>query len=355
MSHRPERKEKNCLNCGTTVQGKYCQVCGQENVEPKETFWGMVVHFFNDITHFDGKFFTTMNWLLRKPGFLSSEYIKGRRASYLHPIRMYVFTSALFFIIFFSLFNAEVDVGAETGKLENVLDDFSTEAYKNAKTKEDSINIYKALALVKLSGKTKTDKSGNGAKLDLSLGNAAEKYESIAAYDSAQQLLHPVERDNWLVRQINRKGIHWKQKYSNNWQQLVRDLLDKFIHSFPYLLFVSLPLYALILKFLYFRRKQFYYADHGIFLIHLYIFTFLLLLIYFLVDKLKELVHLGVWNFLQTVLLLFGIFYAYKAMRKFYGQGRGKTLFKFIFFNIICGIAVIILFALFLIFSAYQV
>ena len=103
MSHRPERKEKNCLNCGTTVHGKYCHVCGQENAEPKETFWGMVTHFFNDITHFDGKFFTTLKDLLFRPGFLSAEYVKGRRMSYLNPVRMYVFTSAIFFLIFFSI------------------------------------------------------------------------------------------------------------------------------------------------------------------------------------------------------------------------------------------------------------
>jgi hypothetical protein len=39
-----------------------------------------------------------------RPGFLSREYMKGRRASYLHPIKMYVFTSAIFFLLFFSVF-----------------------------------------------------------------------------------------------------------------------------------------------------------------------------------------------------------------------------------------------------------
>src|SRR4030095_15016219 len=101
MSHRKERKEKDCLNCGTIVYGKYCHVCGQENVEPKETFFGMVTHFFFDITHFDGQFFTTLKDLLFYPGFLSAEYMKGKRMSYLNPIRMYVFTSAVFFLIFF--------------------------------------------------------------------------------------------------------------------------------------------------------------------------------------------------------------------------------------------------------------
>ena len=104
MSHTPERAEKTCLNCGTTVVGRFCHVCGQENVEPKESFWHLVTHFFNDITHFDGKFFITLKDLAFKPGFLSKEYMIGRRASYLNPIRMYVFTSAIFFLVFFSFF-----------------------------------------------------------------------------------------------------------------------------------------------------------------------------------------------------------------------------------------------------------
>src|ERR1700677_3903986 len=107
MSHLKERKEKNCLNCQATLYGRYCHVCGQENMEPKETVWHLVQNLFNDITHFDGKFFATVKYLLRKPGVLSSEYRAGRRASYLHPIRMYVFTSAFFFIILYSISKPE--------------------------------------------------------------------------------------------------------------------------------------------------------------------------------------------------------------------------------------------------------
>lgn len=101
MSHPAQRKEKNCLNCGTTVIGRYCHHCGQENVEPKESVWQLLLHFFNDITHFDGKFFSTLKELLFKPGFLSTQYMIGRRATYLNPIRMYLFTSFIFFLLFF--------------------------------------------------------------------------------------------------------------------------------------------------------------------------------------------------------------------------------------------------------------
>ena len=107
MSHLKERLEKNCLNCNAEVQGRFCQVCGQENVETKETVWQLISHFFQDITHFDGKFFSTLKYLMFRPGFLSLEYMKGRRASYVNPIRMYIFTSAFFFLIFFSLFKMD--------------------------------------------------------------------------------------------------------------------------------------------------------------------------------------------------------------------------------------------------------
>jgi len=102
MSHLPERKEKICLNCKSVIYGRYCHVCGQQNTEPKESFWGLITHFVYDITHFDGKFFATTKYLLFRPGYLATEYLRGRRASYLNPIRMYIFTSAFFFILFFT-------------------------------------------------------------------------------------------------------------------------------------------------------------------------------------------------------------------------------------------------------------
>lgn len=104
MSHLPYRKEKNCLNCGSEVFGPFCHHCGQENIEPKESTLNLINHFFQDFTHFDGKFFSTLKVLILKPGFLSSEYILGRRTKYLNPVRMYIFTSAIFFFIFFSIY-----------------------------------------------------------------------------------------------------------------------------------------------------------------------------------------------------------------------------------------------------------
>jgi hypothetical protein len=109
LSHSQERTLKNCLNCNAEAQGKYCHVCGQENLEPAESLWHLITHFFNDITHFDGKFFSTLVLLLTRPGFLSAEYKMGRRNSYLNPVRMYIFSSFLFFLLFFTVLTPEGD------------------------------------------------------------------------------------------------------------------------------------------------------------------------------------------------------------------------------------------------------
>src|SRR2546423_258985 len=102
MAHRKIRTEKNCLNCNAQIYGRFCSVCGQENIEPKETFWQLLSHFVYDLFHYDGKAVSTIKTLLFNPGLLTHEYVRGRRASYLHPIRLYIFISAVFFIIFIS-------------------------------------------------------------------------------------------------------------------------------------------------------------------------------------------------------------------------------------------------------------
>lgn len=328
MSHNKIRKEKICLNCGTETTGRYCPACGQENIEPKQSVWHLVSHFFSDITHFDGKFFITVKDLLAKPGFLSREYMLGRRVRYLDPIRMYIFTSAIFFLIFFSIFNVQhMGIGGEIqAEIQN--DPELQSLLVKAATTADSLKIlreYKTLghSFVKLY----PDSAAKGKAGQLEVGKGT--FSSIKAYDSAQKTLPASKRDSWLRKRYNIRKIELDERYQKQGNGLFRDLIANFMHNSPKLLFISLPLFALLLKLLYFSRKQFYYVDHGIFSIHLYIFTFLILLAYF---GIKELYVDTGWNFLQWVIaavLIYPFFYYYKAMRRFYGQGSGKTIFKY--------------------------
>ena len=364
MSHSKERKEKICLNCNASLYGRYCHVCGQENIEPKQSAWHLVTHFFYDITHFDGKFFTTLKDLVVKPGFLSREFITGRRFSYLNPVRMYVFTSAFFFIIFFSIYNPTKSfrfTEKEKGTRDSVinLESAMQKALKQADNQQDSAAIREAFSRLKnIPLKPKTDSAGKKDTSGLSMAFNPQKgydYESIGEYDSAQKKLSPDKRDGWMKTMVVHKVIYLSHKYKEDKAGFFREWMTALVHSFPKLLFISLPIFALLLKLLYIRRRNFYYADHGVFSIHLYIYTFIALLVIFAVNGIRDAGGWGWLNFVNAAIYIFSLYYFYKAMRNFYLQGRGKTILKYMLLGLFSFIMIMGLFSFFVLFSALEI
>jgi len=121
------------------------------------------------------------------------------------------------------------------------------------------------------------------------------------------------------------------------------------------MLWISLPLLALILKLMYIRRKQFYYVSHIIFSIHLYVFLFIAQLLLFSISKLNKTLDLGFFDFILVILALGLFVYEYLALKRFYGQTWIKTFFKFLLINISYIIMVVVLFAFFAVFSFFNI
>jgi len=337
MSHGNERKEKVCLNCNARVFGPYCHVCGQHNIEPKETAIGLVVHFFNDITHFEGKFITSLRYLLFRPGFLTKEYERGRRASYMNPVRMYVFASAFFFILFFSFFSDNkgdiIKVNETPQKGRQVKPSAPgvnplQEALKEADTKEDSANIQKVVDGAGALGIKVNEDSSDKKKYRIA-DIAGQNYRSVGAYDSAQKALPADERDSWLERSLTRRLILTDQKYGGDLKKFNEAVLDHALHSLPKLLFISLPLFAFFLYVMYVRHRRFFYVTHVVFTIHFYVFVFLMLLFIFTNQKIGEAVSWWPTGLLAFAAWIYMFIYLYKAMRRLYEQRRAKTILKY--------------------------
>jgi Protein of unknown function (DUF3667) len=382
LSHFKERTAKNCLNCNAIVDGKYCQVCGQENIEPKESFWHLVSHFFNDITHFDGKFFTTTKLLLLKPGLLPKEYLLGKRASYLHPIRMYVFTSFVFFLLFFTFSGDGLNIGINSPEDEkrianqkkmdlidsiqlDVKDTTILEAmkiqkqvYQKENEKLDSIDLLK-LNEIKIKKKKnnadtfqqttqviisdslfqslKDSAKNPESAVKMSFADYPDSVTSIEQYEKYQAKLPEKQRDGWIESKFIKRQILIDKKYRYEEGAFLKVLMDKFLHSLPQMFFITLPIFAFILQLLYIRRKEFYYTDHGIFSIYHFIAVFIIWIFILLIGKLQSALH---WEFLRYVILALTVgilFYLYKSMRNFYQQSRAKTILKFILLCIISG------------------
>src|SRR5215203_933618 len=93
------RKEKNCLNCGQHVEEIYCTHCGQKNIEPHVNAFLAIGEFIGDYFHADGKFLSSIPALLFRPGKMTNEFNAGRREKYIHPFRLYIFISIIYFTV----------------------------------------------------------------------------------------------------------------------------------------------------------------------------------------------------------------------------------------------------------------
>lgn len=353
MSHQPERKEKNCLNCGTEVVGRFCHVCGQENVVTHQSFWSLAKHFVYDILHFDGKFFHTLQYIFTRPGFVAKQYAEGKRMSYLDPIRMYLFTSAIFFLIFFSYNKINVNDTSVSGELTNedrreMAADYEERIRKNP---ADSGLRKHIPLLLDTSRPLNIDSVGWQGSIRVMGGGDLRTFEE---YDSIQKNLPVAERDNGFERFVIKQTIKVNRKYANSGQKAGMILLDGFLHRLPYLLFVSLPFFAFLLKLLYIRRKQFFYSDHAVFTLYHYIFSFMLLLVVTAVYALRKSTDWSAFNYLVGVLILTWPVYLYLEMKRFYLQSHARTAVKFLLLNQAGLFVLLCPFGIFFLFSIFQ-
>lgn len=88
-----------CLNCGAAVAGPFCSQCGQ-STHPHRSLLHVFEEFLHGILHFDTKAWRTLPLLAFRPGTLTRNYIYGKRARYISPLALFLFTIFLMFFVF---------------------------------------------------------------------------------------------------------------------------------------------------------------------------------------------------------------------------------------------------------------
>jgi hypothetical protein len=89
-----------CPNCSSELTDEYCAHCGQHRVQVDElSARHFVSEVVDEVTSFRTKFKTlrTLRGLLI-PGFLTEEYLAGRRQPFLSPFKAYLVCAAFFFL-----------------------------------------------------------------------------------------------------------------------------------------------------------------------------------------------------------------------------------------------------------------
>jgi len=102
-------KEGDCANCGAAVSGRYCANCGQAT-HGNRSLIHMVADFGRNLFHLDTKLWRTAPMTLFRPGTLTRNYVFGRRARYISPLAMFLFSIFLMFFAF-SYVDAPVTIG----------------------------------------------------------------------------------------------------------------------------------------------------------------------------------------------------------------------------------------------------
>ncbi|MGA9589122.1 MAG: DUF3667 domain-containing protein [Salegentibacter sp.] len=352
----------HCLNCDypLEISDRYCPRCGQMNSTKKLSLEDFFEEFFSGFFAYDSRLHRTLSALLFKPGKISKDYIQGKRTRYANPFRFYLSASILFFLIY--SFTASMNFGDTNfddadnlarispdsiHKIEEVLNKQGLNEDQK-KIRLDSLIAHQAEAK-KTSYKDVYVKEKSLDTMNFFQGEF-QKFDIFTRYYKETSVNHPeaaLDSLNYSQTRMNtwiyRKAMDW-----NTIKAKPDIFINYFIGKLPFIIFFYLPFFAVFIWLLYIRRP-FNYMEHLIFTFHVQTVFFVLFGIAYLIDYIT-----GANYAFGTAIFIF-LFYLYKAMRNFYGQGRVKTIVKFLLMNLIFFIlaivaAVVSIFASFAIF-----
>lgn len=279
-----EVQSGTCLNCGAPLTGPFCAACGQRDIPPYPSTRELVVDAFWELSGWDGRFASTVRALVRHPGMLTREFLEGRRARYLSPLRLYLLASLAYFVL----------------------------AAAAPKVRPGSSNASDGIRV------TTTVKSRPERVADAASGSlTGEKTLSSADREAA---LKDVERAPSLMRPFLRKAVGDPAGFKRG-----------IVETMPRMLFALLPIFAAIVALFYRGRK---YPEHLYFAIHLHAFIFLSLA----VAGLAKFTHVPAFaSIVGLVSLLWIPVYATLAFRGVYGGSVARTLSKEVAIGILYG------------------
>lgn len=348
------RHESDCLNCGTVLEGKFCHNCGQENLQIKESFGHMMNHAISDYFHFDHQFFHTLKPLFFKPGMLTNEYMAGRRVQFLHPVKMYIFISLVYFLLVFKENKEAAKIEHQQITTEKTKDSVNRQVEKNINENKNLTPEQKKIALTAV-GKSKgyhvrknipvsptikkqkdstADEDNDDTVASTGIGGTTTDDTTYAQYLATQKKLPPADRDGWLERYYNQKAFALNDHRINK-KELIKEGIK---HNFPKMMFILLPLFALILKIAFWRNKKFY-VEHLIYSFHLHCFVFLFLTIIMLLKMVIPDTWTDVNDWINSLSYLIILWYIYRSLRVVYNRSRGRTISKMFGMSIAYSIA----------------
>jgi len=327
--------ETSCLNCdrALSAQDSFCPNCGQKTSDDL-TFGVLFNNTISNYFSYDARFLKSFVPLVFKPGFIAKEFVKGRRLKYLHPAQYYLFVSVIFFFLFSisTRTNTEnVDTMLEKG-LENSRN-FSIDSLEPRKI--DSIEFAKALSILENSNIEMNEDEqmlldslkANGGNFSASFNtidgmrigqNEMRKLDSlieIGAPNSEKLAIFGVDEETGVI------GKFMAKQSLKFYESSGKGILNVFYDTIPISMFFLIPIFALILKILYYKRTRF--AHSMVFSFYYFTFLFIVLSLMLLVNMIVE-----IPDGIDWLLGLSTLIYLWISLRRFYGQGYFLSFIK---------------------------
>ena len=258
----------HCLNCGTALKGPFCYYCGQPDRNFMRFFPVLLRDLMEDLLDLDSRFMRTIKPLLFKPGRLTRDYMEGRRFRYAPPMRLYIFSSIVFFLLAAFLSSDAITINSvesDSGLIHIGTDSTQEQEIIGEALSKLPADVLEQIDVEHEPNETADQESGNGFELDdIQFNEQPWNRET-----------NPVDikwLPKWLNTRINDEieGSPQKAEQINENPDLI---VDKVFDILPATMFVLLPLVALIFKFWYLFAKR-YYIEHLIFSLHNHAFLF---------------------------------------------------------------------------------
>ena len=265
-----------CPNCGTAAARNFCPECGQEQISVRLGLRDLAREFLDDHVGWSTKVPRTLGRLLLSPGALTRDFIEGRRARYLSPLRLYLLLSVIFFLV-------------------------AASAPRWAAGRGTVVRV---------------SMDGDSAAV---LGADDEPARRRARADSIDARIAANMPDTTTLRgRIKLRFLRRNSEFKRMDEAGQRDaFIGGLVRRMPNVMFVLLPVFALLVQAVTWRRRRFY-AEHFVFALHTHAFAFATF----------TLIVLSPWAGTAPLLLAAGTAHFVAALRSVYGGSVLRNVLK---------------------------
>ncbi len=325
-----------CENCGSKLTGHYCSQCGQAAIDYRRSFGHVVLDVLNEFLNWDSKFFGTLGLLVTRPWRLTNEFVQGKRVRHVHPLRLYLLASVIFF---FAVNYGAKGLRFKPGKIGEInrpevataisekRDEIEKELEKENLTADQRRKAQEALDYLTKPSPSATvapEQTSSPAPAPSTSPSDSEKTygpvndRPFVVFDDGKSTT-PFER--WLEARAKEKmGEHGTK---------MGLFITTLFSNLPYMMLCCIPLFALVLKVLYVRRHIFY-IDHLIYALHIHSFFYTAVMLIVLATMGLNRVIPGTFaGWIIALLWITFVIQIFLSIRYVYRQGWFFSVLKF--------------------------